>query len=135
MLAAETFRPQIGSMWAWLIASIVLGAFGQIFMSIAMKGAGLVPRDGSLIELVSYYFNAAVSLPMFGAVASYGVSFILWLGVLSAKDLSLARPIMSLGYLITMAYGMYAGENVTLGRILGTTLIVVGLFFVVKSDV
>jgi len=70
---------------------------------------------------------------MFGAVSCYGLSFILGLGVLSQKDLSLARPLMSFGYLITLAYGIYSGEHVTFERILGTILIVIGLFFVVQS--
>jgi len=120
-------------MWTWLIASVVLGAFGQIFMSITMKAAGAVPRHGALNDLVLYYIKAGFTLSMFGAVGCYGLSFILWLGVLSQKDLSLARPLMSLGYLITLAYGFYAGEQVTWERVLGTLLIIAGLFFIVRS--
>ncbi len=121
-------------MWLWLILSIVLGACGQIFMSIAMKSAGSIQRASGAMELFWYYVNAGLSVPMFLAVACYGVSFLFWLAVLSTKDLSLARPLMSLGYLITLAYGFYAGEHVTWERALGTVLIIVGLFFVVRSD-
>lgn len=121
-------------MWGWLVISVALGALGQIFMSIAMKAAGAIPKTTQALELIKYYFGAAFSLPMMGAVLCYGVSFVLWLGVLSKKDLSLARPLMSMGYLITLAWGVYAGENVTAGRILGTALIITGIFFVVKSD-
>lgn len=117
-----------------LISSIFLGAFGQIFMSVAMKAQGPVTKAQGLQGLFQYYLSAGLSLPMFGAVFCYGLSFVLWLGVLSAKDLSLARPLMSIGYIVTLAYGFYAGENVTWARALGTALIVIGLFFVVRSD-
>ena len=121
-------------MWLWLIISVVLGALGQIFMSIAMKSAGALPGDLQLGKLFWYYVDSVLSLPMLGAVACYGVSFLLWLAVLSQKDLSLARPVMSLGYLITLGWGYMAGENVTWSRVLGTILIIVGLYFVISSD-
>ena len=103
-------------------------------MSVAMKAAGPVPHASGAADLFWYYLSAALSVPMLTAVACYGISFVLWLGVLSQKDLSLARPVVSLGYLVTLAYGFYAGEQVTWERVLGTVLIIAGLFFVVRSD-
>ena len=133
-LSLFNFLPTQYGMWIWLFFSVILGAFGQIFMSIAMKAAGRAPHTASLSELFFYYVNAVISLPMIGAVGCYGFSFLLWLGVLSHKDLSLARPVMSFGYLITLAWGYYAGENVTWSRAVGTFLIVLGLIFVIQSD-
>ena len=119
--------------WFFLVISILLGAFGQIFMKEAMKTAGPIPlRDGSAVTIL-YYFRAFISISMILAVLSYGVSFIIWLGVLSVMDLSLARPLMSAGYLITMVYGFYAGESLTVERITGTLLIVAGIFFLTKN--
>lgn len=120
-------------MWIGLIISILLGAFGQILMKVAMKAAGPVPLSSGIPVLFDYFLHAAFSLPLIGAAACYGVSFLLWLGVLSVADLSLARPIMSLGYLVTMAYGIYAGEEVTPGRIVGTLFIVLGIVFIARS--
>ncbi len=129
--------PDFQTMWVWpaLGVSIVLGAFGQILMKIAMKAAGPVPLASGVLSLASYFFNAAVSLPMIGAVLCYGVSFLLWLAVLSVADLSLARPIMAAGYLITLAYGFAAGEDITAGRVVGTCLIVLGIAFVARSGI
>ena len=121
--------------WIWLLSSVMLGAFGQIFMKEAMKSVGPVSFESGATGLAAYFFRAATTPAMAGAVFSYGLSFLLWLMVLSRADLSLARPVMSIGYLITIAYGFYAGESVTLERLLGTVLIVVGIFFVAKSGV
>jgi len=124
-------------MWIWpaLGFSIILGAIGQILMKMAMKAAGPVPMSSGLLALVSYFFGAGISLPMIGAVACYGLSFVMWLAVLSVADLSLARPIMSAGYLITLAYGFFAGEDITPGRVVGTCLIVVGIAFIARSGI
>ncbi|MBE7438772.1 MAG: transporter [Spirochaetales bacterium] len=119
--------------WALLLCSIILGAFGQIFMKEAMKAAGPVPFELSFAVLWRYFWNALLSWRMFAAAGSYGISFLLWLAVLSRSDLSLARPLMSLGYLITLLYGVYAAESITAMRIWGTLLIVAGLVLVARS--
>lgn len=120
-------------MWPALIVSILLGALGQILMKIAMKQVGPIPLDGPIVEIFYYFLRAGLSFSLIGAAASYGVSFLLWLAVLSVADLSLARPVMSAGYLLTLAYGFFAGEDVSATRVIGTLLIVVGIGFVVKS--
>lgn len=120
-------------MWIGLIVSIILGAFGQVLMKEGMKAAGPVPLSSGIPVLFDYFFHAIFSLQLIGAALCYGVSFLLWLGVLSVADLSLARPIMSAGYLITMAYGIYAGEEVTPGRIVGTLFIILGIVFIARS--
>lgn len=124
-------------MWMWpaLIVSIVLGAIGQILMKIGMKAAGPVPLDRGIVDLFYYFMHAVLSFPLIGAALSYGISFVLWLGVLSVADLSLARPIMSAGYILTLAYGFASGEDITPARVLGTCLIVVGIAFVAKSGI
>lgn len=122
-------------MWMWpaLILSVVLGAFGQILMKEALKTAGPVPLASGIAGLASYFFYTLLSWQMFGAFLCYGLSFALWIAVLSIADLSLARPMMSAGYLITLAYGVFAGEEVTPGRVIGTCLIVIGIAFIVRS--
>ena len=121
-------------MWGSLAIAIVLGAFGQILMKEAMKAAGLVPLDRSPAELLRYSFHILFSWRVFLLGICYGISVLLWLGVLSVADLSMARPLMSAGYLITLAYGFYMGEQVTTDRVVGTFLIIAGLFFVAKSQ-
>lgn len=120
-------------MWVSLGISILLGALGQIFMKEGMKAAGPIALDQGLPHLFYYYLNVFLSPYILGAVASYGVSILLWLGVLSRADLTLIRPLMSIGYILTMVYGYYAGEHLTPGRVFGTLLIIVGLYFVARS--
>ena len=121
-------------MWFALGLAIVLGALGQILMKEAMKAAGPIPLEEGTGVLFLYFFKAFLSPWLIGAVVSYGISFIVWLGVLSLTDLSLIRPLMSAGYVLTLAYGYFAGEHVTLERVLGTGLVIAGIVFLVHSS-
>ncbi|GIX42149.1 MAG: transporter [Leptospiraceae bacterium] len=117
--------------YIFLGISILLGAFGQIFMKIMMNHLGPFPlQDKS--KWLFYAFSILTSKYLWYVFLCYGISIVLWLMVLSYADLSLVRPLMSLGYLITLAYGIYSGESVTNERIIGTFLIIGGVFFLTK---
>ena len=124
-----------------IFISVVLGAGGQIVMKSAMQRAGAVPISGEtagvslqwLWQLVHYYVGAVLSWPMLLAVACYGFSYVLWLGILSRADLTFARPFVSLGYILVIVYGYLAGEAMSLARVAGIVLIMIGLIFVAYS--
>lgn len=128
-------------MYIAIVISVVLGAGGQIFMKIAMQRAGSVPISGTtagvslqwIWQLVHYYIGAVFSWPMFLALSCYGISYLLWLGILSRADLTFARPFVSLGYIIVIFYGYWAGEAMHLSRVVGIILIMIGLIFVAYS--
>lgn len=120
-------------MWVSLAISITLGALGQILMKMGMNAAGPVSLDQSVSDLAIYFIRAFFSPWVLAAIFSYAIGIIFWLGVLSVADLSLVRPLMSAGYLITLAYGIYAGESITLDRIIGTMLIIGGMYFLTRS--
>lgn len=122
-------------LWSALALSILFGAGGQIFMKEAMKVAGPVPLEKDLLHLAGYFFHAILTWQIFAVGVCYGLSIVLWLSVLSVADLSLVRPFMSVGYLVTLGYGIYAGEDVTPYRIAGTLLIIGGTFLLIKDSV
>ncbi|MBW7858073.1 MAG: 4-amino-4-deoxy-L-arabinose transferase [Leptonema sp. (in: Bacteria)] len=119
-------------MWSFLGLAILLGAIGQILMKVGMKQAGPIPLNDGVIILAQYFLKALTSPPLLGVVFCYGVSILLWLAVLSVEDLSLVRPLMSIGYILTLLYGVYSGESVTIERIGGTLLITGGVFLLVR---
>lgn len=120
-------------LYFWILISVLLGTLGQVFMKERMKTMGPFPGTAGLEQTVLYFWNTVWSWQMFAAAASYGVSFLIWLGVLSRADLTLARPLMSISYLLVLAYGYWVGERVTFERVLGVALITLGVFFVARS--
>lgn len=117
----------------WILVSVSLGALAQIMMKEAMKIAGPFPGMVGVRGLIEYFSGAILTWPVVGAIGCYGLSFFVWLAVLSRSDLTLARPFVSIGYIIIIVYGYYAGERMSFDRIFGIALIAAGLFFVARS--
>lgn len=78
----------------------------------------------SIVFVPSLITNAYV---VFGA-ALYGMSFILWLYVLSKVKLSYAYPFISLSYVLVAVLGfLMLGEKISFGAWIGICLVVVGV--------
>jgi len=123
---------KLWQIYLFLGISILLGALGQIFMKVMMNQLGPFPFEDK-VKWMFYGFSVLKSKYLWMVFLCYGISIVLWLMVLSYADLSLVRPLMSVGYLITLAYGIYSGETVTNERILGTFLIIGGVFLLTKK--
>ena len=64
----------------------------------------------------------------------YGLSFALWLIVLSKLEVSLAYPLLSIGYIIMPFVGyLFLDESLSVARIVGICIIIVGVYVVSRS--
>jgi len=79
-------------------------------------------------EVGGVYLHALLSPLVWLGLALYGASVLLWLWVLSRLDVSLAYPLVSLGFVLTFALGVgWLGEPFTWQRTAGCALIVLGV--------
>ncbi len=117
---------------ACVIASILLGAVGQIFLKQGMTALGpLAPslrRAGAI--LVAVFRNAR----LFAGVALYFLSAVFWLYGLSRVELSYAYPLLALNMiLVTLGARWILKERVSALRWAGVGLIAVGIALVAAS--
>ncbi len=92
---------------------------------IALK-RGMAPPPGT--DLGGTYAHALNSPMVWVGLGLYGLSTLLWLWVLSRLDVSLAYPLVSLGFVVTMAAGvLWLGEPFSWLRVGACTLIVIGV--------
>jgi multidrug transporter EmrE-like cation transporter len=77
---------------------------------------------------------AALSPHILGGLTLYVASFGLWIGVLAKLDVSVAYPMLSLGYVLAavVAY-FWLGEAVTLNKAVGIALVVAGVYFLART--
>jgi multidrug transporter EmrE-like cation transporter len=69
-----------------------------------------------------------------GGLACYAVSVVVWIMALSRVEVSLAYPMLSIGYVINALAAWYLfGEALTAQRMVGIGTIVVGVFLVARS--
>jgi drug/metabolite transporter (DMT)-like permease len=113
-----------------VLASVVLGAFGQLSLKKGLKDKPIQISDLASTKLISTIFEPYVFL---GALL-YIAATLIWLVVLSNAELSYAYPLIGLGYIITTVFAfLYLGEQVALVRWLGVILIVIGAVLVGRS--
>ncbi len=67
-------------------------------------------------------------------IGCYVVSVVVWILALSRVEVSIAYPMLSLGYVVNAIAAWYLfGEAVTPGRMAGIGVIIVGVFIVARS--
>ena len=88
------------------------------------------------INFISFskVFEIASSLYIWYGLLFYGISFILYLYVLSKFEVSQIYPIiMSAGFILLLIFSvMFLNETFTLKKIIGTLIIIAGIFIIAK---
>ena len=118
-------------MLALTLISVLLGAVGQIFVKIGAQHLELAFTSDHLLQsLITIVKNGPVMLGM----VLYGLSFVLWVKVLSKVELSYAYPLVSLGYIVIMVFSyFYFKEEISFYRAIGVSFIAIGVVFVARS--
>jgi multidrug transporter EmrE-like cation transporter len=109
--------------------SIALGL--ALFCVLLSSAAQLTLKRGMDVPaaaLGNTYMHAITSPLVWLGLMLYGASAVLWLWVLSRLDVSVAYPLVSLGFVITLTLGvLWLGEPFSWVRVAGCTLIVAGV--------
>ena len=103
------------------LISVALGSIGQLILKI---GSGeLRTGEGIWATVLSL-----INLKIIVAICCFVISMFLWIFVLRKMELSLAYPMVSLGYIFVMMLSFYfLQEQLSLVKFLGTGLIVAGV--------
>jgi multidrug transporter EmrE-like cation transporter len=113
-----------------LIVSISLAIVGQILMKQGMIMFGQFPMTQFIQNIFPMVFQPFVFL----GIVAFGVSSLFWLVVISRIQLSLAYPLVSIGYVVTAIYSYYFfNESLTPLRWIGIITICIGVLFISRS--
>ncbi len=116
----------------YILISVLLGATGQVLLKKGMLLIG--PLTLSLVEIGDILLRLVTNPFVVLGLGTYVVSTVIWLGALSRVDLSYAYPFVSLSYvLMLLASWLLLHENLSPIRLLGTFVIVMGVFLVSRS--
>ena len=116
-----------------LIINVFLTVIGQILMKQGMIKVGKI--DGSLVDVVPKLLQAFTNPFVLGGISIYGFTTMLWLIILSRVKLSIAYPMLSLGYLFSMFFAwLLFKESVPKARILGAIIICAGVYLVASGE-
>jgi drug/metabolite transporter (DMT)-like permease len=111
---------------------VLLNALAQLGLKAATRVTGpLVAQDGgnwgralTIITVPSLWF----------ALCAYGLSVVVWLVALSRVPVSVAYPLLSMGYILNIGLAWWLfGEVPNVQRVVGTGVIVAGVVLVARS--
>ncbi|MFZ5596412.1 MAG: DMT family transporter [Bacillota bacterium] len=114
-----------------LSIAILLNAGANIMIKAAMKKSPIILEQGAILQA----FAQAIKNPhLIAGVALFGLALAAYSVVLSRINLSVAYPIMTgAGFLLVfLVSALYFKENITAVHILGSTLILMGVWVLGK---
>ena len=118
--------------FAFLMTGVLLNAAAQLLLKAGTNATGVITltRDNWSETLA----RMATEGHFVAGIVFYGVSVVVWIIGLSRVPVSIAYPMLSLGYVVNAIAAYYLfGEGVTLARWLGIGFIVVGVWLVARS--
>jgi len=115
-----------------ILAGVLLNATAQLLLKAGTNAVGHF--EFTRENVVPVGIALATQWPILGGLACYVVSVGVWLLGLSRVDVSIAYPMLSLGYIVNaLAAWWLFGEAVTLQRAVGIGIIIVGVYVVARS--
>ncbi len=120
------------SAFAFLFTGVLLNAGAQLLLKAGTNALGVITltRDNWWDTL----WKMATQQYFVAGVMFYMVSLLVWIMGLSRVPVSVAYPMLSLGYVINAVAAYYLfGESVTITRWLGIGFIIIGVWLVAKT--
>lgn len=115
-----------GINFALIIFGVTLNTVAQLCLKQGMLSVGTVTME--LAGLVDLIIKAATNSFIMLGLACYAASFAVWLVVLSRVEVSMAYPMLSIGYIVTAVFGYYFwGESLGIYKMTGIFLICTGV--------
>jgi len=113
--------------WLLLLGGIALNAAAQLFLKAATRASGVLVGDGGSVSWPAAT-HLLRTLPLWSGLGCYAVSVFLWVGALSRAPVSVAYPLLSIGYIVNaFAAALLFGEALSLAKLGGIALIIAGV--------
>ena len=111
------------------LLSVLLNAAAQLFLKAGTNVVGTVSFGDA--NTFNTLLNIA-RVPWFWAgFACYGISLFTWIATLSRLPVSVAYPLVSIGYVVNaLAAWWLFGESLTMQKLVGVGFIIIGVILV-----
>jgi drug/metabolite transporter (DMT)-like permease len=120
------------STFAFILAGVLLNAVAQLLLKAGTNALGVIHLTRE--NWFATGIQVASQLPIMAGMLCYAVSLVVWIIGLSRTDVTIAYPMLSLGYVIS-AFGawMFLGEVISLQRIVAIAVIMLGVALLARS--
>lgn len=118
--------------YLYIAGTILFTVYGQLMLKWRLSQINIKLPENIIGKLISL-FKLILDPYIFSAFASAFVASLFWMISLTKFEITKAYPFMSLSPLIVFLFGVFVfNESMTLGKILGLILIIIGTIITVK---
>lgn len=115
-----------------LFFNVLLTVIGQILFKHGMNTVGRVNNIRDVLEKLTQAFLNPYVL---SGIAIYGFTTLVWLVILSRVKLSIAYPLLSSGYVLSILFSwLFFKESIPKIRIIGAMIICIGVYLVAQGE-
>lgn len=121
------------STFAFIITGVLLNAAAQLLLKAGTNGLG-----GAIHVTTQNWFATGIKvftqLPILAGLACYVISLLVWIIGLSRTDVTIAYPMLSLGYVVSaLGAWMFLGEVISPQRLVAIGVIMVGVALLART--
>jgi len=118
--------------FAFILAGVLLNAGAQLLLKAGTNAVGHF--EFSAANIVPVGMKLALEPHIMGGVACYVVSLVVWIMGLSRVEVSIAYPMLSIGYVLNALAAWYLfGESVSAQKLVGIGFIIAGVYLVARG--
>jgi len=115
-----------------VLVGVLLNAAAQLLLKAGTNAVGAF--EFSMANALPVGWKLATQPAIVGGLSCYVVSVVVWIMALSRTEVSIAYPMLSIGYVLNALAAWYLfGEAVGAQRMVGIGVIIVGVFLVARS--
>ncbi|GGP18735.1 SMR family transporter [Silvimonas iriomotensis] len=115
-----------------ILIGVLLNAGAQLALKAGVRGIGHF--EFSAANAVPIGWQLATNPYIITGLSCYVISVVVWIMALSRVEVSVAYPMLSIGYVVNavLAWQLF-GEALTTQRVAGIGIIIVGVFLIARS--
>ena len=119
--------------YALLVVSVTFNVTANILLKTAVTKTGGISAEST--QILTNIAKVAFSPYLSAGLILYGLSFLIWLRVLTFNDLSRSYPIFAtiVFLMTTLGSVIFLKENITVIRVVGIAVMLTGIFIVARS--
>ena len=118
--------------FALVMTGVLLNAVAQLALKASVSDTGVISLD--MQSLLSSAGTLVSNLWLWVGLTCYAISVVVWILALSRVDVSIAYPMLSIGYILNaVAASHLFNEPMGVGKVIGIGVIILGVYILARS--
>ena len=118
--------------FGYILTGVFLNALAQLLLKAGTNAVGAIHLTTE--NWLGIGIKLATQLPILGGLSCYVISVLVWIIGLSRVDVTIAYPMLSIGYIVNAIGAWYfLGEILSTQRMLAIGVIIVGVVLLART--